>query len=95
MIRVDIEPELLKWARERAGFETDALAHRFPKLAAWQQGTVKPTLRQIEDFAKEYVAAVPDDWKVRSNAALQIVTYFKQARGNLDGITSAIGRLLR
>ena len=52
MIRVDIKPELLSWARERAGLGTDALAHRFPKLAAWQQGTVKPTLKQIEDFAK-------------------------------------------
>ena len=52
MIRVDIRPELLSWARERAGLGTDALAHRFPKLDAWQQGTVKPTLKQIENFAK-------------------------------------------
>jgi len=27
-------------------------AHRFPKLAAWEEGTVKPTLKQVEDFAK-------------------------------------------
>jgi len=52
VIRVDIKPELLTWARERAGFGTDALAHRFPKLAAWEQGTVMPTLKQVEDFAK-------------------------------------------
>ncbi|SRR6266446_1950453 len=52
MIRVDIKPELLSWARDRAGLETDALAHRFPKLAAWEEGTVKPTLKQVEDFAK-------------------------------------------
>lgn len=52
MIRVDIKPELLSWARERAGLGTDALAHRFPKLAAWEQGTVTPTLKQVEDFAK-------------------------------------------
>lgn len=52
MIRVDIKPELLTWARERAGLETDALAHRFPKLESWQRGTVTPTLKQLEDFAK-------------------------------------------
>lgn len=52
MIRVDIKPELLTWARERAGLETDALAHRFPKLEAWQQGIATPTLKQLEDFAK-------------------------------------------
>jgi hypothetical protein len=52
VIRVEIKPELLTWARERAGFAADALAHRFPKLGAWEQGTVKPTLKQIEDYCK-------------------------------------------
>ena len=52
MIRVDIKPELLSWARERAGLEADALSHRFPKLAAWEEGTVQPTLKQVENFAK-------------------------------------------
>lgn len=52
MIRVEIKPELLTWARERAGLETDALSHRFPKLAAWESGTVRPTLKQVEGFAK-------------------------------------------
>ncbi len=51
MIRVDINPELLSWARERAGYSPDTLAERFPNLAAWEQGTVKPTLMQIEKFA--------------------------------------------
>ena len=51
MIRVEIKPELLSWARERAGYDPDALAHRFPKLAAWELGTLKPTLKQIEKFA--------------------------------------------
>jgi Zn-dependent peptidase ImmA (M78 family) len=52
MIRVDIKPELLSWARERAGLEVDALSHRFPKITAWESGTVRPTLKQVEDFAK-------------------------------------------
>lgn len=51
MIRVEIKPELLSWARERAGYDIDALAQRFPKLAAWEQGTAQPTLKQIEKFA--------------------------------------------
>ena len=52
MIRVEIKPELLSWARERARLEADDLARRFPKLAAWENGTVRPTLKQVEDFAK-------------------------------------------
>jgi len=51
MIRVEIKPELLSCARERAGLDPDALAQRFPKLAAWEQGTAQPTLKQIEKFA--------------------------------------------
>jgi Zn-dependent peptidase ImmA (M78 family) len=51
-MRVDIKPELLTWARKRAGLEVDALSHRFPKITAWENGTVRPTLKQVEDFAK-------------------------------------------
>ncbi len=52
MIRVDIKSELLTWARQRAGLETADLTHRFPKLPAWEEGTARPTLKQVEEFAK-------------------------------------------
>jgi hypothetical protein len=48
-----------------------------------------------EDRFDEYVALVPNEWRVGSDAAAQIVPYLKEARQNLDGINSAIGRLLR
>jgi Zn-dependent peptidase ImmA (M78 family) len=51
MNRVEIKPELLRWARERAGFSVDALLHRFPKLDDWERGAVHPTLRQLESYA--------------------------------------------
>ena len=51
MIRVEIKPELISWARQRAGYDLEALAHRFPKLSAWERGTTRPTLKQIEKFA--------------------------------------------
>jgi Zn-dependent peptidase ImmA (M78 family) len=52
MNRVEVKPELLRWARERAGLDVDALARRFPKLPAWESGDVYPTLKQLEGFAK-------------------------------------------
>lgn len=52
MTRVAVKPELLDWARERAGFGATALADRFPKLDAWRLGEVQPTLKQLEEFAK-------------------------------------------
>ncbi|MFI5397520.1 MAG: ImmA/IrrE family metallo-endopeptidase [Candidatus Binatia bacterium] len=52
MNRVEVNKELLRWARERAGFSVAALARRFPHLDAWERGEVHPTLKQIEAFAK-------------------------------------------
>lgn len=52
MIRVGIEPELLRWACERAGTDTNEIALRIPQLLAWESGKAQPTLRQIENFAR-------------------------------------------
>ena len=52
MMRVELKPELLRWARERAGFDLRALADRFPRLAAWERGEARPTFKQVERFAK-------------------------------------------
>lgn len=49
---IPINPQLLTWARERAGLDALALGRRFPKLAAWEAGELQPTLRQLEDFAR-------------------------------------------
>jgi Zn-dependent peptidase ImmA (M78 family) len=52
MNRVDVKPELLRWARERVGYPVDVLTRRFPKLEAWERGEEHPTLKQLEAFAK-------------------------------------------
>lgn len=52
MTRVAIRPELLRWARDRAGYSEDRLFRRFPKLPDWERGEAHPTLRQLEDYAK-------------------------------------------
>jgi Zn-dependent peptidase ImmA (M78 family) len=50
--RVAVRPELLRWALERSGRSVDGLAAKFPKLAAWERGEARPTLRQLEQFAR-------------------------------------------
>jgi Zn-dependent peptidase ImmA (M78 family) len=53
MTRVAVRPELLRWARERAGVMTaDDLVQRVPRLAEWEAETAQPTLKQLEDFAR-------------------------------------------
>ena len=52
MNRVAIQPKVLRWACERAGFDRADLEHKFPHLAAWEDGDIQPTLKQLEAFAK-------------------------------------------
>ncbi len=52
MMRVSVNPKLLHWARERAGFAQEDLAARFKKLPEWESGEVQPTLKQLEAFAR-------------------------------------------
>jgi Zn-dependent peptidase ImmA (M78 family) len=52
MVKVDINADLLRWARERAGMTVGELLSKFPKLEQWEQGEAKPTLKQVEDYAK-------------------------------------------
>jgi transcriptional regulator with XRE-family HTH domain len=50
--RVNVGPELLRSARERAGMSVFELGKRFPKLVLWERGEARPTLKQLEEFAK-------------------------------------------
>ena len=52
MLRVPVKPELLQWARERAGFEQATLSATFSKLPEWENGKLEPTLKQLEKFAQ-------------------------------------------
>jgi len=52
MPRAPVKPELLRWARERAGRGVEEFGARFKKLAEWELGEAQPTLRQVEDFAR-------------------------------------------
>lgn len=51
-VRVEVEPGLLVWARQRSGLTVEDLASRFPKLAEWEGGEWRPTLKQLESYAQ-------------------------------------------
>ena len=52
MTRVAIRPEMLRWACERAGYDSRGLALRIPQFPAWERGEKQPTFKQLEAFAK-------------------------------------------
>ena len=52
MNRVEVKPELLRWARARAALSIDALVDRFPRIEDWEREKIYPTFKQLEKFAK-------------------------------------------
>ena len=52
--RMPITPEVLKWARERAGYSLEDLAAKtkFRKIAEWENGSLEPKYRELENIAK-------------------------------------------
>jgi Zn-dependent peptidase ImmA (M78 family)/transcriptional regulator with XRE-family HTH domain len=52
MTRVQVKPELLRWACERSRIDERELGERFPQVEAWESGEKQPTLKQLEAFAK-------------------------------------------
>ena len=51
-LKVDVAPEMFEWARKRSGYTREALSKRFPKLDGWMSGADRPTLKQLERFAR-------------------------------------------
>jgi Zn-dependent peptidase ImmA (M78 family) len=53
MATVSVNPELLRWAIDRAGLQVEDLLNKYPNLPDWLEGTKKPTFRQLEGFSKK------------------------------------------
>ena len=51
-VRVDVEPKLLRWARERARMSEDEHVKRFPQLRDWEDKTERPTFKQLEEYSR-------------------------------------------
>ena len=53
-----VNPALLVWARDESGFDLEPVARRLnvsrDRLAAWERGEAKPTVRQAQELARFY-----------------------------------------
>lgn len=52
MTRIDVSERIFLWALDRSNLTEDSLVKKFPKIREWISGAVRPTLRQLESFAK-------------------------------------------
>lgn len=57
VVRVTIQPSVLRWALKRTGLTNDELQKVFPKVLEWTEGNSAPTLKQAQELAKR--ARVP------------------------------------
>lgn len=48
-----INPEVLAWARQRAGLNLDTAVEKFNHFAEWEKGSVLPSYSQLEKLADE------------------------------------------
>lgn len=55
MVDALINPSILTWSRERAGFTVPEIASKLKvkpeQLLQWEEGTKKPTFKQAQNFA--------------------------------------------
>lgn len=52
--QIPVNPELIAWARERAGYSPDDAAEKFKKIASWEAGEASPTYPQLEQLAEAF-----------------------------------------
>lgn len=52
MVRIEVNPSVIRWACARSGRSVEDLRKKFPRLLDWERGRVRPTLRQLEALAK-------------------------------------------
>ena len=56
--QIPVNPALITWARERAGYSLDDAATNFKKIADWEAGDSCPTYHQLEKMADAFKVPV-------------------------------------
>ena len=71
-----LSAEVLEWAVARSGLSDEQIVKAFPKYYAWLDGSWKPTVKQLRDFANKTHVSVSELFASElPNYALQIADF--------------------
>lgn len=72
----DLNPKILEWAVRRSGLDIEQILKAFPKYPRWLDGSWKPTVNQLRDFASKTHVSVSELFSDEiPNYALQIADF--------------------
>jgi Zn-dependent peptidase ImmA (M78 family) len=100
-IKANVTPELLSWARRSAGYALEEAAKKInnisaEKLAAWEEGTDQPTVKQLDKIAEVYKRPVGTFFLSELPQDFTIPRDFRRLPGEVAGVYSpALRRQIR
>jgi Zn-dependent peptidase ImmA (M78 family)/DNA-binding XRE family transcriptional regulator len=100
-IKANVTPELLSWARRSAGYTLEEAAKKInnisaEKLAAWEEGTDQPTVKQLYKVAEVYKRPVGTFFLSELPQDFTIPRDFRRLPGEVAGVYSpALRRQIR
>jgi Zn-dependent peptidase ImmA (M78 family)/DNA-binding XRE family transcriptional regulator len=100
-IKANVTPELLSWARRSAGYALEEAAKKInnisaEKLAAWEEGTDQPTVKQLYKIAEVYKRPVGTFFLSELPQDFTIPRDFRRLPGEVAGVYSpALRRQIR
>lgn len=82
---MNIKPEMLVWAYERAGYNLQEAVRLCPQLDSWLHGRAQPTARQAEKYASKFY--VPFGFLMMSVPPIEkpIIPMFRKGKRNSPG----------
>ena len=97
-MNIDVRPDVLQWACAYAQKDAEAVSRKFPQYKEWVKKEKKPTLHQLEEFARftnvpfgylildevPYIAVTPvKDFRTLKNRGVDLAEYSPELRDTI------------
>lgn len=85
--RIAVEPNMLTWAIERAGFTVEEMLAKKPMVGKWLAGEREPTFKQLQDFAKRVYLPFGYLFLPEPPTEKLTIPYFRTEQGLVDSVS--------